>query len=98
MPDCQRILRILAVFFGVAKLRIFCTSNCLYFSFSRMKTVLITGASGLLGRSLLKGFDAASWNVVGLANTRASGSLHKVNLNDIEATSRVVKQSKVNEQ
>lgn len=60
----------------------------LYRDCSRMKTVLITGASGLLGRSLVKGFQAASWNVTGLAHSRASGDLLNVDLTDRQQTEK----------
>ena len=45
--------------------------------------VLITGASGLLGRSLLKCFKDKEWRVQGLAYTRASENLKKVDLTDV---------------
>ncbi|XP_077984035.1 methionine adenosyltransferase 2 subunit beta-like [Glandiceps talaboti] len=47
-----------------------------------MKRVLITGASGLLGRPILKEFSSASWEVFGCAFTRATGSLRKVDICD----------------
>uniref|UniRef100_A0A023GHX2 Methionine adenosyltransferase 2 subunit beta n=1 Tax=Amblyomma triste TaxID=251400 RepID=A0A023GHX2_AMBTT len=59
-----------------------------------MKTVLITGASGLLGRALVKAFQAASWNVVGLAFSRVSGSLMKVDVTDAEQVAKTVKEKK----
>lgn len=60
----------------------------------RMNTVLITGASGLLGRPLVKVFQAASWNVTGLAHSRASGELLSVDLTDAQLTEKIVKEKK----
>lgn len=34
-------------------------------------TALITGATGLLGRAVLKAFEASGWNAVGTGFTRA---------------------------
>lgn len=50
------------------------------------KTALITGATGLLGRQVVKAFEHADWNVVGTGFTRASPpSILKVDLgNDAE--------------
>lgn len=59
-----------------------------------MKTVLITGASGLLGRPLVKAFQTASWNVTGLAHSRASGDLLNVDLTDTLHTEKIVKERK----
>lgn len=62
-----------------------------------MKSVLITGASGLLGRSLVRAFDAASsWTVVGLAHSRVSGHLVKADLTDVQDTARIVQKYKPN--
>ncbi|XP_071951791.1 methionine adenosyltransferase 2 subunit beta-like [Antedon mediterranea] len=48
-----------------------------------MKKVLITGASGLLGRAILKEFsNNASWEVLGLAFSRSGNNLKKVDLTD----------------
>lgn len=68
----------------------------MYRDCSRMKTVLITGASGLLGRSLVKAFQGASWNVTGLAHSRASGDLLNVDLTDRQQTEKIVKERKPN--
>lgn len=57
--------------------------------------VLITGASGLLGRAILKQFSISDkWEVLGLAHSRATGTLKKANLLDFEETKRVVKEFK----
>lgn len=59
------------------------------------RRVLITGASGLLGRAILKQFaDSGKWEVLGLAHSRATGALKKVNLLDFNETKRVVKEFK----
>ncbi|XP_077559141.1 methionine adenosyltransferase 2 subunit beta-like isoform X2 [Haemaphysalis longicornis] len=59
-----------------------------------MKTVLITGASGLLGRSLVKAFQTASWKVIGLAHTRISGDLLQVDLTDTDQTAKILRENK----
>ena len=49
------------------------------------KTVLITGASGLLGRQILRVFEEdAQWKTIGVAFSRAGGNLHKVDLTNFE--------------
>ena len=62
-----------------------------------MKTVLVTGASGLLGREVARAFasrsDAASaieWNVVGTAHSRAGGALRALDLLDGDALDSLV--------
>lgn len=55
------------------------------------RRVMVTGASGLLGRAIMKAFsDAPNWQVLGLAHSRVSGDLQKVDLLDFEETKRVV--------
>ena len=44
--------------------------------------VLVTGASGLLGRAVLQNFTNAGWDVLGLAYSRAREGLRKVDLCD----------------
>lgn len=57
--------------------------------------VLITGASGLLGRAIMKQFsNSDKWDVLGLAHSRATGVLKKVDLLDFDETKRVVKNFK----
>lgn len=47
------------------------------------KTVLITGATGLLGRQVARGFERNSWSVKGTGFSRADGSsILKVDLGD----------------
>jgi S-adenosylmethionine synthetase len=55
--------------------------------------VLITGASGLLGRSLLRilAANAPEYEVIGLAFSRAEGPLRKLDLLDAAATSALFK-------
>lgn len=51
--------------------------------------VLVTGASGLLGRAIVKEFESHDWNVVGLAFSRSSPKLKKVDLrnpNEVKET------------
>ncbi|EDV24612.1 uncharacterized protein TRIADDRAFT_25402 [Trichoplax adhaerens] len=58
-----------------------------------MKKVLITGASGLLGRAIKREFDNdATWKVLGLAYSRAGGDLRRVDLSDVNAVKEVVRE------
>ncbi|XP_067663091.1 methionine adenosyltransferase 2 subunit beta-like [Haliotis asinina] len=60
-----------------------------------LKRVLITGASGLLGRAVFKEFSAdASWEVLGLAFSRSSDKLKKVDLTDPSSVQQVVQDFK----
>lgn len=61
------------------------------------KRILITGASGLLGRACMKEFAKDSnWDTLGLAFSRAGNNLQKVDLTDHEQVSKLVKGYKVN--
>ena len=51
--------------------------------------VLITGATGLLGREVYKTFTENGWSVLGLAYSRAKGDLVKVDLRDSTALEKV---------
>ena len=46
------------------------------------KRVVVTGASGLLGRQIFKEFDTKGWNATGLAFSRCRRPLRKVDLRD----------------
>uniref|UniRef100_A0A2R5LN12 Methionine adenosyltransferase 2 subunit beta n=1 Tax=Ornithodoros turicata TaxID=34597 RepID=A0A2R5LN12_9ACAR len=59
-----------------------------------MRTVVITGASGLLGRALVRAFESSSWNVRGLAHTRVSGDLVAVDLTNFDESANVILQAK----
>ncbi|GAV04078.1 hypothetical protein RvY_14413-2 [Ramazzottius varieornatus] len=54
---------------------------------SNNKTVVVTGASGLLGRAVLKRFEEAGWKATGLAFSRAHKhpNLVKLDITDQEA-------------
>lgn len=55
------------------------------------KKVLITGASGLLGRAIFREFEGeGSWQVLGLAFSRATEKLKKVDLTNIESVTQVI--------
>lgn len=55
------------------------------------KKVLITGASGLLGRAIFREFEGeGSWQVFGLAFSRATEKLKKVDLTNIESVTQVI--------
>ena len=57
--------------------------------------VLITGASGLLGRAIMKQFSNCNkWEVLGIAHTRATETLKNVDLLDFDETREVVKEFK----
>jgi uncharacterized protein YbjT (DUF2867 family) len=59
------------------------------------KTALITGATGLLGRQVVRAFERANWDVKGLGHSRADGTtILKVDLakpNEVEAALEKVK-------
>ncbi|XP_076467753.1 methionine adenosyltransferase 2 subunit beta-like [Babylonia areolata] len=56
-----------------------------------MKKVLITGASGLLGRAVMQEFESdASWTVLGLAFSRAGSKLRKVDITDPQAVKSLI--------
>lgn len=63
-------------------------------SFEMAKKVLVTGASGLLGREILKCFVAEKWEVLGLAYSRARDNLKKVDLCDPAQVEDVLEQYK----
>ncbi len=49
------------------------------------KTVLVTGASGLLGRQVVRAFELREWKVTGTGFGRADGvSILKVDLNQLD--------------
>lgn len=52
--------------------------------------VLVTGASGLLGRAVATAFAAAGWRVVGQAHARAQGGLVHADLRSAEACGALV--------
>ena len=55
------------------------------------RVVLITGATGLLGRQLLKAFDQAGWKTIGTGFTRARPpSILKVDLDDERAIEQIL--------
>jgi len=52
-----------------------------------VRTVLVTGATGLLGREVVRAFQRAGWEVVGIGFTRARApSTLKVDLGSEEET------------
>ena len=56
--------------------------------------VLVTGASGLLGRHLMQEFQRNNWTTQGLAFSRAKDDLIKVDLNDKAAVEDIFKSFK----
>lgn len=57
-----------------------------------MSRALVTGASGLLGREVLKCFAGGKWEVLGLAYSRARENLRKVDLCDPVQVEKVLTQ------
>ena len=65
---------------------------------SSNRRALITGASGLLGRAVLKEFsESPSWEALGLAFSRAQGALKKVDITDPVQVQQVLQEFKVRE-
>ncbi|KAI8374879.1 hypothetical protein BD560DRAFT_393487 [Blakeslea trispora] len=60
-----------------------------------MKAV-VTGASGLLGRPVVKQFENSGWEVVGTAYSRAKDNLLKLDLTDGQAVEQFLDQHKPN--
>ncbi|TVY52231.1 Methionine adenosyltransferase 2 subunit beta [Lachnellula cervina] len=59
------------------------------------KTALITGATGLLGRQVVKAFERAGWDVKGTGYTRAKGpSIIKLDLNSSSAIAETLSEVK----
>ena len=50
-----------------------------------MPSALVTGATGLLGRQVLKAFEEAGWQTAGTGFSRASGEIRKLDIQDEEA-------------
>jgi len=62
---------------------------------SKNQRIIITGASGLLGRDLIKTFDQDSeWQTLGLAYSRVSERLRKCDLTDPQQVSSIIREFK----
>ena len=60
-----------------------------------MKTALVTGATGLLGRQVLRAFEEAGWTAVGSGFTRAKPpAILKVDLFSAEAINETLDEVK----
>lgn len=60
-----------------------------------MSKVMVTGATGLLGRAVYAEFKKQNWMVLGLAFSRAKGDLVSVDLNDSKAVKDLIQKFKV---
>ena len=59
------------------------------------KKVLITGATGLLGRAVVKAFEGEGWEVTGTGNSRAKPpTIRKIELADTEEVERLFEEVK----
>lgn len=58
------------------------------------KTAFVTGATGLLGRQVLRAFDHAGWRAVGSGFTRAKPPILKVDLQDQDAIDATLDETK----
>lgn len=58
------------------------------------KTAFVTGATGLLGRQVLRAFDHAGWRAVGSGFTRAKPPILKVDLEDQDAIDAALDETK----
>lgn len=55
------------------------------------KSVLVTGATGLLGRQILRAFERSNWSAKGTGFSRADGhSILKLDLGDDAETQNVL--------
>lgn len=58
------------------------------------KVALVTGATGLLGRQVLKAFEEAGWSAVGTGFSRSGPSIRKLDLADASAVSTLLDEVK----
>ena len=59
------------------------------------ETVIVTGATGLLGREVLKAFQSRKWHAVGTGLSRANPpTIFKVDLSDAQAISALLDEVK----
>ena len=59
------------------------------------KTVLVTGATGLLGRQVVRAFDLKCWNTKGTGLSRADGvSVFKTDLGDSHQVEKLLEDIK----
>lgn len=59
------------------------------------KTVLVTGATGLLGREVVKAFERSDWSTKGTGLSRADGiSILKVDLGNVDEVKAALDKTK----
>ena len=57
------------------------------------RVVLVTGATGLLGRQVLKAFDSAGWRSVGTGFNRARPPILRIDLADQTAVGHLLNEA-----
>ena len=66
-----------------------------YFTLRMPQRALITGATGLLGRQVVKAFESAGWEVTGAGFSRASPpKIIKFDIQDADEVERVLENVK----
>ena len=58
------------------------------------QTVLVTGATGLLGRQIFKAFDDAGWKTTGTGFSRAAPHIRKLDLQEEEQVVKLLDEVK----
>ncbi|KAK7060693.1 hypothetical protein SK128_017193 [Halocaridina rubra] len=61
---------------------------------SEVPRVMITGASGLLGRAVMKVFAQEKWNIIGLAYSRVGPGLVQCDITNTDAVRALVEKEK----
>lgn len=59
-----------------------------------MPSALVTGATGLLGRQVLKAFSDSGWEATGTGFSRASEKILKVDIQDADAVTKLFQEVK----
>jgi len=59
-----------------------------------MSSVLVTGATGLLGRQVTKAFEDAGWRSTSIGFSRATSTIRKLDIQDTEAVTKLFEEVK----